>query len=81
MIIYDVKSCDYCKSTIAASQRWVREKTYDPRSNSQVPVYHHYHAELFGGQEGSCWEKHQIRQRNCSNHRDSNQMGGRTVGK
>ena len=32
MIIYDVKSCDYCKSTIAASQRWVREKTYDPRS-------------------------------------------------
>ena len=32
MIIYDVESCDYCKSTIAASQRWVREKTYDPRS-------------------------------------------------
>jgi hypothetical protein len=60
MIIYDVKSCDYCKSTIAAGQRWVREKTYDPRSNGQVPVYHHYHAELFGGQEGSCWEKHQI---------------------
>jgi hypothetical protein len=60
MIGYGVKSCDYCRSSIAAGQRWVREKIYDPRSSGQDPVYHHFHAEPFGGQEGSCWEEHQM---------------------
>jgi len=60
MIVYNAKSCDHCQSSIAAGQRWVREKIYDPPSNGQEPVYYHFHAELFGGQEGSCWEKHQM---------------------
>ena len=60
MAAYDVKFCDYCRSSIAAGQRWVREKIYDPRSNTQDPSYRHFHAEAFGGREVSCWEKHQI---------------------
>jgi hypothetical protein len=60
MIVCNAKSCDQCQSSIAPGQRWVREKIYDPRSNGQEPVYYHFHAELFGGQEGSCWEKHQM---------------------
>jgi len=60
MFVYNVKSCDYCQSPIAAGQRWVREKIYNPRPNGQDPSYHHFHAEPFGGQEGSCWEKHQM---------------------
>jgi hypothetical protein len=52
MIVYDVKSCDYCQSSIATGQRWVSEKIYDPRSDGQNSAYR--------GQEGSCWEKHQM---------------------
>jgi hypothetical protein len=57
----DMKSCDYCQSSIATGQRWVREKIYDPRGDGQNPAYRHFHAEPFGGQDGSCWEKHQIK--------------------
>jgi NMD protein affecting ribosome stability and mRNA decay len=60
MILYDVKYCDTCQSSIATGQRWVREKIYNPRSNNQEPAYHHFHAEPFDGQEASCWEKHQM---------------------
>jgi hypothetical protein len=60
MIVYDVKYCDYCKSSITAGQRWVREKVYAPQSNSQGPKYHHFHLEPFGGQEESCWENYQM---------------------
>ena len=60
MIVYAVKSCEYCQSSIAVGQRWVREKIYDPRSNSQDAAYRHFHAEPFGGQEASCWEKQQM---------------------
>jgi len=60
MAAYDVKSCDYCQSSIAADERWVREKIYNPRSNNQDPTYRHFHAEPFGGREVSCWEKHQM---------------------
>jgi hypothetical protein len=35
MVVYDVKSCDYCQSSIATDQRWVREKIYDSRSDGQ----------------------------------------------
>jgi hypothetical protein len=52
--------CDYCRSSIASGQRWVREKIYDPALNSRNPSYHCYHAEPFEGQEGSCWEKHEM---------------------
>jgi hypothetical protein len=54
MIVYDVKSCDCCQSSIARGLRWVREKIYDPRSDGQNPAYRHFHAEPFGGLEGSC---------------------------
>jgi hypothetical protein len=60
MIASDRKFCDHCQSSIAVGQRWVREMIYDPGSNSQAPAYHHFHAEPFGGQGGSCWEKHQM---------------------
>jgi hypothetical protein len=60
MIVFNVKSCDYCQSSIALGQRWVREKIYDPHSNGQDPAYYHFHAEPFDEQEGSCWEKHQM---------------------
>jgi hypothetical protein len=61
MIVYDARSCDYCQSSIETGQRWVREKIYDPRSDGQNPAYRHFPAETFGGQEGSCWEKHQMK--------------------
>ena len=60
MMLHNMKSCDYCRSSIAAGQRWVREKIYDPRPKSQDPAYRHFHAEPFRGQEESCWEKHQV---------------------
>jgi hypothetical protein len=53
-----VNQCEYCRSEILTGQRWVREKIYAPESQS--PSYHRYHAELFAGQEASCWEKHQM---------------------
>jgi len=52
--------CDYCRSSIGSGQRWVREKIYDPALNRRDPSYHCYHAEPFEGQEGSCWEKHEM---------------------
>jgi len=52
--------CDYCRSSIASGQRWVREKIYDPALNSRDPSYHCYHADPFEGQQGSCWEKHEM---------------------
>jgi hypothetical protein len=60
MIVYAVKSCEYCQSSIAPGQRWVREKIYDPRTNGQDAAYRHFHAEPFDGQEASCWEKQQM---------------------
>jgi hypothetical protein len=52
--------CDYCRSSIASGQRWVREKIYNSALNRRDPSYHCYHAEPFEGQEGSCWEKHEM---------------------
>jgi hypothetical protein len=60
MITSDIRFCDRCQSSIAAGQRWVRQKIYDPGSNRQDPAYLHFHAEPFREQEGSCWEKHQM---------------------
>jgi len=51
------KQCDYCCSSIVSGQRWVREKLYNPGLD---PLYHYYHAEPFVGQDGSCWEKHEM---------------------
>ena len=60
MIVCYANQCAYCRSSIESGQRWVREKIYDPALNGRDPSYHRYHAEPFAGQEGSCWEKHQM---------------------
>ena len=60
MIRYDTRFCDYCHSSILAGERWVREKIYSAPSRNQEPAYRYFHAEPFGGQEESCWEKCQL---------------------
>jgi hypothetical protein len=62
MIVCCANQCSYCRSSIVSGQRWVREKIYDPAPNGRDPSYHRYHAEPFVGQQGSCWEKHQMEQ-------------------
>jgi hypothetical protein len=62
MIVYGANQCAYCRSSIVSGQRWVREKIHDPALNGREPSYHRYHIEPFAGQEGSCWEKHQMEQ-------------------
>jgi hypothetical protein len=54
--------CAYCRSQIAAGERWVREKIYEPALSGDGPRYHRYHADLFSGADMSCWEKHQMAQ-------------------
>jgi hypothetical protein len=53
--------CGYCHSAILSGQRWVREKIYEPFT-AGGPRYRRYHSDLFGEEELSCWEKHQIEQ-------------------
>jgi hypothetical protein len=60
MIVCCANQCAYCRSSIMSGQRWVREKIHDPALNGCDTSYHRYHAEPFAGQEGSCWEKHQM---------------------
>lgn len=55
-----VAQCEYCRSSIITGQRWVREKIYDAAPVGHEPAYHRYHAEPFGGQQESCWEKHEM---------------------
>jgi hypothetical protein len=52
------QECAYCRSPIVFGARWVREKIYEPFIGNG-PRYHRYHADLFGREELSCWEKHQ----------------------
>jgi hypothetical protein len=61
-ICNQLEECAYCRATIASGERWVREKIYEPTLVGQDPRYCRYHAELFTGEELSCWEKHQIEQ-------------------
>jgi len=58
MIGSDIRFCDYCQCSIVAGQRWVREKIYESRPTNPDPAYRHFHAEVFGGQELSCWVKY-----------------------
>jgi hypothetical protein len=60
MIVCYVNRCNYCRSVIVAGQRWVRGKIHDPALNGRQPSYTATISELFAGQEGSCWEKHQM---------------------
>lgn len=52
--------CDYCRSSITRGQRWVREKIYDPSLDRLDSIYRCYHAEPLEGQDGSCWERHEM---------------------
>jgi hypothetical protein len=60
MTAYEAKYCDYCHSSIVASQRWVRQKFFNPHLNGRDAAYHYFHAEPFVRESESCWEKHQI---------------------
>jgi hypothetical protein len=53
--------CAKCHSPIVSGERWVREKIYEPFTAGE-PRYRRYHSDLFGEEELSCWEKHQIEQ-------------------
>jgi hypothetical protein len=68
MVVYCAKQCAYCGSSIGPGQRWVREKIHDPSRNGGDASYRRYHAELFAGQEVSCWEKHQMEQEIARDH-------------
>jgi len=56
------QQCVYCGLSIDPGTRWVREKIYEPALNGREPRYNRYHADLFDGQEVSCWEKHFLEQ-------------------
>ena len=60
MVDCATEQCDYCRSSIVSGQQWVREKIYQSALNGGDPSYHWYHAELFDGQQASCWEKHEM---------------------
>jgi hypothetical protein len=62
--------CAYCLSTIVPGQRWVREKIYEP-VHADGPRYRRYHADLFGEQELSCWEKHELELENARTARNA----------
>jgi hypothetical protein len=57
--VLNAHECTYCRSAITAGERWVREKIYEPFAGN-APRYRRYHAELFVGEELSCWEKHEM---------------------
>jgi hypothetical protein len=50
------------------AQRWIREKIHHLSRNGGEANYRRYHAELFAGQEVSCWEKHQMEQEIARDH-------------
>lgn len=60
MLICGSQECAYCRAPIASGERWVREKIYEPMLVGQDPRYRRYHADLFAGEELSCWEKRQL---------------------
>jgi hypothetical protein len=62
MFICSPHECAYCRAPIESGQRWVREKLYEPAFTRNGPRYHRYHADLFSGEEVSCWEKHLVQQ-------------------
>ena len=60
MIKSGPQQCAYCEWPIESEDRWVREKIYESAPNGNGPSYFRYHADLFIGEEISCWEKHQM---------------------
>lgn len=57
--VFNTHECAYCRSSIAAGQRWVREKILDAFVANDAR-YRRFHADLFGEEVLSCWEKHQL---------------------
>jgi len=57
--------CAYCQSAIAPGERWVRERIFDARTTDDAH-YRRYHADLFGEEVLSCWEKHQVAQQKAA---------------
>lgn len=57
--VFSAHECACCRSAITAGERWVREKIYEPFAEN-TPRYRRYHADLFVGEELSCWEKHEM---------------------
>lgn len=51
--------CAHCRLQMFPGERWVREKIYEPLIHEH-PRYLRYHADLFPGEQLSCWEKHQL---------------------
>jgi hypothetical protein len=51
--------CAHCRSAVTAGERWVRQKIYEPFAGN-APRYRRYHADLFVGEELSCWEKYEM---------------------
>jgi hypothetical protein len=68
MVVHCANQCAYCEFFIVPGQRWVREKIYDVSCNGGDASYRRYHAELFAGQEASCWEKHQMEHEIARDH-------------
>ena len=62
MTVFSANQCAYSRSPILSEQGWAREKIYGTAPNGHDASYHCYHLELFAGQEGGCWEKHQMEQ-------------------
>ena len=60
MFICNSNECAYCRSPIAAGQRWVRVKIYESAYTAGGAQYLRFHADLFAVEEVSCWEKHQM---------------------
>jgi hypothetical protein len=59
MSTHYLNECGYCGSSIVDGQRWVREKIFDSAcKNGDEPKYKRYHAEVFAGDQRSCWEEH-----------------------
>jgi hypothetical protein len=56
---FTLHECAYCLSPIASGEKWVREKIYAPIAVN-APRYRRYHADLFGDEALSCWEKHEM---------------------
>jgi len=56
---FSAHECAYCRSLIISGERWVREKIYEPFAGN-APRYRRYHADLFVGEELSCWERHEM---------------------
>ena len=60
MSSYISGQCSYCRAWIATGERWVREKVFGTEFAGGGVAYEWYHADVFAGQERSCWEKHEL---------------------